>query len=421
MDRGLHFAPGPRSVENDLVGSRDIKTRYQGVYVRHRKGCPANEDARCRCTPAYFGVVYDRRIKRTVKTKRMTTADAARNARADLTAALDRGETRTGGNLRLTEARERFISAAREGKALNKHGRRYKPRAVDDIEEVLRVHIEPGLGTKRLTGIRRGEIQEIVDELAPRLSGSRIRSTVNALRSLYRWAQDRELVQHDPAALVRLPAMNATRIERVATPAEFAELIASVPLDIGVPYALAGYGMGRRAQIIHLRWTDVDLERGALEWGVEWEARKYDASRRVVPIAQPLTTLLRRRYLELGRPTRDSLVCPPHAAWATTMRLNTGWLATRANKIWETANLEPITLQESRHTAATWLDAAGVRPKVASVLMGHSIPERQPGAAAITLARYTHALPEDIERARDQINRYFADRQTSPARRSTEP
>ncbi len=66
-----------------------------------------------------------------------------------------------------------------------------------------------------------------------------------------------------------------------------------------------------------------------------------------------------------------------------------------------------ITLQEARHTAATWLDAAGVRPKVASVLMGHSVPERQPGAAAITLARYTHALPEDIERARHQLNAYL--------------
>ena len=78
---------------------------------------------------------------------------------------------------------------------------------------------------------------------------------------------------------------------------------------------------------------------------------------------------------------------------------------------WKKANLEPITLQEARHTAATWLDAAGVRPKVASVLMGHSTPERQLGAAPITLARYTHALPEDIERARKQLGDYLAARE----------
>ena len=51
--------------------------------------------------------------------------------------------------------------------------------------------------------------------------------------------------------------------------------------------------------------------------------------------------------------------------------------------------------------ATTWLDAAGVPPKVASVLMGHATPARQPGAAPITLARYTHALPEDIGHARE--------------------
>jgi hypothetical protein len=47
-------------------------------------------------------------------------------------------------------------------------------------------------------------------------------------------------------------------------------------------------------------------------------------------------------------------------------------------RAWNDAGLTRITLQEARHTAATWLDAAGVSPKVASVLMGHATPVRQP-------------------------------------------
>jgi hypothetical protein len=39
--------------------------------------------------------------------------------------------------------------------------------------------------------------------------------------------------------------------------------------------------------------------------------------------------------------------------------------------------------------------------------MGHATPERQAGAAQITLARYTHALPEDIVRARDTLAVYL--------------
>ena len=398
------------------MAGKDTRTRYQGVFARHQKHCATERGGRCRCKPSYYGVVYDPAFKRHTKTKRMPTAEAARNARADLMAMVERGEVPAYGNLRLREARERFVMAARDGKVLNKHGHRYKPRAIDDIDEALRVHVEPALGTKRLTHLRRGDLQAIVDELAPNLSGSRVRSIANAVRSLYRWAQDRDLTDHDPAALLRLPAMDARPIDRVASPAEFAQLLDALPVDIALPYALAGYGMGRRAQIIRLRWPEVDLDVGAIEWGVEWEARKYDASHRVVPTVTPLLALLKRCYMTQGRP-KEGLVCPPHAPWAPSGLLNSGWLATRAREYWRQVKLQPITLQEARHTAATWLDAAGVPPKVASVMMGHATPERQPGAATITLARYTHALPEDIERARELLGAYLADRQRE--RRST--
>lgn len=60
------------------------------------------------------------------------------------------------------------------------------------------------------------------------------------------------------------------------------------------------------------------------------------------------------------------------------------------------------------------MNAAGVNPKVASYLMGHSTPERAAAAAAgapgITLGRYTHMLPGDLERAREQLDGYLAER-----------
>lgn len=62
--------------------------------------------------------------------------------------------------------------------------------------------------------------------------------------------------------------------------------------------------------------------------------------------------------------------------------MSTGGLAKRARKGWEGTKLEPITLQECRHTAASWLDAAGVSPKVASVLMGHAVQQRRAYPAA---------------------------------------
>jgi integrase len=396
---------------------KDTRTRFQGVFARHQHHCTIGDGGRCNCKPSYYGVCYDRARKKRVKTKRLPTADAARNARADIVRLLEQGEAPITNAVRLSDAREQFITAAREGRALNKHGHRYKPRAIDNIDESLRLHVEAILGKKRLSDIRRGDVQAIVDRLAPKLSGSRVRSVVNAVRSLYRWAQDRDLASHDPAALVRLPAMDATPIERVASPAEFADLLVALPLENALPYALAGYGMGRRAQIVRLLWENVDLKVGAIEWGVEWEARKYEASRRVVPTVPPLMAMLKRAHLEQGRPDGKQFVCPPRGP-SRSGRLDSSWLGVSARKAWKKANLAPITLQESRHTAATWLDAAGVPPKIASVLMGHATPARQPGAAQITLARYTHALPEDIEEARTKLAAYLAQHQEAKAGRA---
>ncbi|MGH2833682.1 MAG: hypothetical protein ACRDK2_12990 [Solirubrobacteraceae bacterium] len=42
--------------------------------------------------------------------------------------------------------------------------------------------------------------------------------------------------------------------------------------------------------------------------------------------------------------------------------------------------------------------------QTASVLMAHSIPDRQPGAAAITLARYKHLMPDALEVARKRMD-----------------
>lgn len=395
---------------------KDTRTRYQGVFARHQQHCALADGRRCNCKPSYYGACYDRPRKKYIKTKRMPTAAAARNARTDLAKLLEQGEVPITNAVRLQDARERFVAAAREGRALNKHGHRYKPRAIDDIDNSLRLHVEPVLGNKRLSDIRRGDIQATVEELTPTLSGSSVRSVVNAVRSLYRWAQDRELAGQDPAAFVRLPAMDASPIERVASPAEFQNLLAALTLEKALPYALAGYAMGRRAQIVRLRWKEVDLRIGAIEWGVEWEARKYDASRRVVPIVTPLLTMLKRAYLEQGRPDGKQLVCPPQGP-SRSGRLDSSWLGVSARKAWTKPGLTPITLQEARHTAATWLDASGVPPKIASVLMGHATPARQPGAAQITLARYTHTLPEDVEDARNKLGAYLAKHQEAEVAR----
>ena len=159
----------------------------------------------------------------------------------------------------------------------------------------------------------------------------------------------------------------------------------------------------------------VDLQLGAIELAAHEEGRKPGGSWRVVPLVKPLRLMLRKAWIAHGRPT-EGKVCPPRQ-YSPSGLLSLGSIQERVHREWRKLGLEPIGLHESRHTAATWLDHAGVSPKVASTLMGHTTPEYQLGAASITLRRYTHTLPGELERARDLHDKFLAER-AAPKRRA---
>jgi integrase len=72
-----------------------------------------------------------------------------------------------------------------------------------------------------------------------------------------------------------------------------------------------------------------------------------------------LAMLKRLAYLEQGCPDCNEKVCPSRGNNSSRYGLlNITWLGVRVREAWKTAGLTPITPQESRHTATTWLDAA---------------------------------------------------------------
>ncbi len=332
--------------------------------------------------------------------------------------------------MRVVKAIEAFLAAAEAGRALNKHGRRYKSSAIRDLRGALEGYVEPVLGARRLADVHRADVQSIVDAMTREKSGSRVRSVVNAVHSLYSWAQDRELVEHDPARGVRLPAMNAVARDRAATVSEMRVLLgALVPAD-ALPYALAVYATARRAEIRHARVEDVDLDLGVIYLGADEGGRKSRAAQRAVPLVKPLASMLRRELMRRGRPDGRALLCPGHKPGGRNSgMLSFEALQVRADDVWEPKDKdgmptgakvgERITAHECRHTCASWLDAAGLRPVVVSALMGHSVPARQAGAAPITQERYTHALPGELHAAKTQFERWLDAAETASAARST--
>jgi integrase len=87
--------------------------------------------------------------------------------------------------------------------------------------------------------------------------------------------------------------MDAKPRDRVATPAEFAQLLAALKLEDALPWALAGYATARKQEIRVLDWGHVDLKLGAVALAADEEGRKPGGSWRVVPLVKPLKTTLR--------------------------------------------------------------------------------------------------------------------------------
>jgi integrase len=167
----------------------------------------------------------------------------------------------------------------------------------------------------------------------------------------------------------------------------------------------------RRSELANLTWGDVDWDAEMIYLATEEQYAKNDTAKRAVPLIRPLRKILRAERKRQRRPSSDQLVCPgrkprkgPEAG-----RLSTTALYKRADKTWQEKHLVPIRLHECRHTAASWMYAAGIDLKSRSVLMGHaSTASANKGYGSITNDRYTHLLPGEIQKAGKQLSKYLA-------------
>jgi integrase len=391
----------------------DTKTRFDGVYARHSLYCALGVGKkRCTCTPTYWGKVWDSTIGRHRKTKHRPLISEAKNLRDDLLARVRQGVAHDRPDaIPFADAKRAFIADCRDGVALNKLGKPYTKKAITNLDSSLK-RLPASLRRKQLHGIAAADFQYAVDDFRREgLSSSRINAIVNAARSFYRWAIAHGMASESPVESMQLPAPDSTERDRVATPGEFAYLLDQREPQDALPWALAGYGTARLQEVQALEWPEVDLEHDVMLLASDEEARKSEAARRIVPIVSPLRRRLHAEWVRQGRP-KTGKVCPPRNKSRSGL-LSLNQISKRVAKEWEDAGLRPIGLQDSRHTAATWLDHAGVAPKVGSVFMGHKAPKRHlhPDAAPITLRRYTHVLPGELERARDQLDEFLASRE----------
>jgi integrase len=234
-----------------------------------------------------------------------------------------------------------------------------------------------------------------------RLSASSVRNALMPLRVIYRRALREGLVAASPLTHLELPAVRGRR-ERIASPAEAAALLATLPENDRAIWATAIYAGLRRGELMALRVEDVDLVGGVVAIERAWDAKagvlvavKSRAGRRRVPITGELRRHLVAHLLRRG--TREGLVF----GRPDGRPFDPSSLRQRADQAWKAADLGRLTLHECRHTFASIAIAAGVNAKALSDYLGHS-------SIQTTFDRYGHLMPGSEDVAAGLIDAYLS-------------
>jgi integrase len=372
---------------------------HVGILVRHLKGCASHSGRRRNCRPTYQASVWSARDGRRIR-KSFATLAEAKAWRADALGAVRRGTMRAPSQVTLREAAETWLAGARDGSIRNRSGDRYKPSVLRSYETSLRLRVLPGLGGRKLSEVRRPDLQDFADRLlADGTDVSTIRNTLMPVRAMFRRAVARGDVAVNPTSALELPAVRGRR-DRIASPEEAAKLVEALPERDRALWATALYGGLRRGELQALRWEDVDLAKGVIRVERAWDVRegeiepKSRAGRRTVPIAAVLRDELvehkQRRSgsdLVFGRPDGKAF--------------DGSTVDARAKAAWRSAGLDPITLHEARHTFASLMIAAGVNAKALATYMGHA-------SVTITYDRYGHLMPGNENEAAALLDAYLA-------------
>jgi integrase len=239
-------------------------------------------------------------------------------------------------------------------------------------------------------------------------SARTVRASHVAARKMLAEAQRIGKVGNNVATRARPPSARAARPRTFATwTYEQTERFLATTTDdehAALWQAAAWTGL-RRGELVALLWDDVDFDAAAITVsrsvgkgldGVHDKAPKSDAGRRMVELDAPLVELFRRhrqaqreRRLVIGPgwQERGLVFCEVDGSPVHPDRLTQRW-SRLVRRHAETAEVQPIRFHDLRHSHATQLLEAGVRPDIVTERLGHA-------SVAFTLQQYAHRYAGD--------------------------
>jgi integrase len=347
---------------------------------------------------SYRGSYFVNGKRHYVSAQTKTDAERAlRQAMSDV----DRGLTFDVGTLTLGEYLDAWLTDYLE--PLVNQGKMEHSTYIRDAG-IVRNHIKPHLGRKKLKDLNRAEVRRFYNQKAKELSPRSVDYVHATLQKALKQAVRDDLVPRNVAEGERPRSSRRKKEAKALSPTQVRALLwAASGTRYEALYVAAVHTGLRQGELLGLRWSDVDLEAGRLSVtrslkvtadGLAFGAPKNQASRRSVPLNKSVvsalwTHRLRQNEERLSAPEwhNHDLVFPNRVGRPTD---HNNLYYREFKPLLENAGLwdQGFTFHSLRHTFATALFEQRQHPKVVQSLLGHA-------SIVQTMDTYSHLL-EDI-------------------------
>jgi integrase len=282
-------------------------------------------------------------------------------------------------------------------------------KTFEGYDQLLRKHLLPRCGLVKLQQLSAAHLKSAYAAMAEAgLSGRRQLHLHRVIFRALKHARQWNLIQQNVADLIDAPTAHSEEIE-ILTRAQVRTVLESLKGRTLYPIVALALGSGaRRGELLALRWSDLDLDKGTLriERAVEQtkqriaiKGTKTRHGRRSLTLPAVTLDALRehwnetqRLYLALGRGrvSKDALIFAPIDADPFTPRsprsVTKEW-SLLAKRLGINSSFHAL-----RHTCTSLLIASGLDILTISRRLGHA-------NASITLNVYGHLMPNMDDRA----------------------
>lgn len=272
------------------------------------------------------------------------------------------------------------------------------PRTLDGYQSIIEHHLVPALGGIQLKHLNPQAIQAYYGKACEKLSARTVHHQHRVLSQSLKYAVRQGYLGRNPAELTDPPSPRKKTM-RTMTPAEVQVLLEHIEDDYYYPIIYTAVSTGlRQAELLGLRWRDVDLDLASLSVcqvfykrrGVcQFKEPKTGHSRRRVAMTPKLALYLRKyqQGRELLHMTLGKRLAPDDLVFATEdgKPIDPGVLTHYFSRSARKAGLEIVRFHDLRHTFASLMLLRGAKPKVISEALGHA-------SVAFTMDTYSHII-----------------------------